>query len=152
VLTTYGMGSISGGIALCMGTSAPIAQEAANASKRNVKKRPMVNKQSQKSKTVAACCVSLFPNRPVSKSYSYIQTVLTGYGLYTTAAPRDKKYPALSSFSKYFLIAGTPCVRCDRASSRRECGILATVFPASRNHFSRLANCKITVPVRVFSA
>jgi hypothetical protein len=43
--TTYGMGSISGGIALCIGTSAPIVQEADNASKRNVKKRPMVNKQ-----------------------------------------------------------------------------------------------------------
>jgi hypothetical protein len=47
VLTTYGMGSISGGIALCIGTSAPIAQEADNASKMNVEKRPMVNKQSR---------------------------------------------------------------------------------------------------------
>jgi hypothetical protein len=46
-LTTYGMGSISGGIAFCIGTSAHIAQEADNASKRNVKKRPMVNRQAK---------------------------------------------------------------------------------------------------------
>jgi hypothetical protein len=56
VLTTYGMGSISGGIAFCIGTSAQIAQEADSASKRDVKKRPMVNKQYPKVKKFGLLC------------------------------------------------------------------------------------------------
>jgi hypothetical protein len=64
VLRTYGIGSISGGIAFCIGTSAPMAQTADKASKRNVKKRPMVNKQAKN------CCVFCFPTEQF-RSHSY---------------------------------------------------------------------------------